>query len=63
MVWVIVLLAVIITPTVATTYYLPKISGEDYINDGMKWLSEYRRFAGKSRRLWLSDCSHLYEYD
>jgi hypothetical protein len=38
MVWILVLSAVIITPTVATTYYSPKIAGEDYINDGMKWL-------------------------
>jgi hypothetical protein len=38
LVWGLVLLAVIITPTVATTYYSPKIAGEDYINDGMKWL-------------------------
>ncbi len=39
-VWVIVLLAVIITPTIATTYYLPKLSGENYVIDGMKWLGE-----------------------
>jgi hypothetical protein len=36
--WILVLSAVIITPVIATTYYLPKISGEDYIIDGMKWL-------------------------
>jgi hypothetical protein len=40
MVWVLILLAVIITPTLATTYYLPKISGEGYIVNGMKWLGE-----------------------
>jgi hypothetical protein len=40
MVWILVLLAVIITPAVATTYYLPKIAGEDYINNGMKWLGD-----------------------
>jgi hypothetical protein len=37
-VWVLVLLAIIIPPTLATTYYLPKIAGEDYVIDGMKWL-------------------------
>jgi hypothetical protein len=39
-VWLLVLLVIIITPIVATTYYSPKIAGEDYINDGMKWLGE-----------------------
>jgi hypothetical protein len=37
-VWTIVLLAIIITPSIATTYYLPKIAGENYINEGMTWL-------------------------
>jgi hypothetical protein len=37
-VWVILLSAIIITPTMATSYYLPKISGEDYIIKGMEWL-------------------------
>ena len=36
--WVLLLSAIIITPTLATAYYLPTISGEDYIIDGMKWL-------------------------
>jgi hypothetical protein len=39
-VWVLVLSAIIITPVIATTYYLPKISGEDYVIDGMKWLGD-----------------------
>ena len=38
MVWVLVLMAIIITPILATTYYMPRISGEDYVIDGMKWL-------------------------
>jgi hypothetical protein len=38
MVWILVLLAIIIPPTLATTYYLPTISGEDYIIEGMQWL-------------------------
>jgi len=38
MVWVLVLLAVIIPPAIATTYYLPRISGEDYVIEGMQWL-------------------------
>jgi hypothetical protein len=37
-VWVVVLLAVIITPVLFTAYYLPKSSGEDYIIEGMQWL-------------------------
>lgn len=37
-VWVLVLMAIIITPILATTYYMPRISGEDYVIDGMKWL-------------------------
>jgi hypothetical protein len=40
MVWIIILLAIIVPPTLATTYYLPKISGENYVVDGMKWLGE-----------------------
>jgi len=36
--WVVLLSAIIITPTVATAYYLPKISGENYVIDGMKWV-------------------------
>lgn len=36
--WVLLLSAIIITPTIATVYYLPKISGEDYIIEGMQWL-------------------------
>ncbi len=45
--WGIVLSAIIITPIVATTYYSPKIAGEDYINDGMKWLGETGDLNGK----------------
>jgi hypothetical protein len=37
-VWVCVLLAIIVPPAIATTYYLPKISSENYIVDGMQWL-------------------------
>jgi hypothetical protein len=37
-VWILVLLAIILPPTLATTYYLPTISGEDYVINGMKWL-------------------------
>lgn len=40
LVWLLVLLTFIITPILATTYYSPKIAGEDYINDGMKWLGD-----------------------
>ena len=40
MVWFIVLSAVILTPAVGTTYYLPKIAGEDYSINGMRWLGE-----------------------
>ncbi len=39
-VWFIVLSAVILTPALGTTYYLPKIAGEDYSVNGMKWLGE-----------------------
>jgi hypothetical protein len=39
MVWILILLAIIVPPTIATTYYLPKIAGENYIIDGMKWMS------------------------
>ena len=30
----------IITPTLAMTYYNPTLSGEDYVIGGMKWLGE-----------------------
>jgi hypothetical protein len=36
--WVLLLCMFILIPSVATTYYLPKIAGEDYIINGMKWL-------------------------
>ena len=36
--WVVVCLVIIITPTIGTTYYLPTLSGEDYVIDGLKWL-------------------------
>lgn len=39
-IWFLVLSVVIITPTLATTYYLPRIAGENYIIDGMKWLGQ-----------------------
>jgi hypothetical protein len=37
-VWIVMLLTVIMTPVLITTYYLPKIAGEDYIIEGMRWL-------------------------
>jgi hypothetical protein len=40
LVWFIVLSAAILTPVLGTTYYLPKIAGEDYSVNGMKWLGE-----------------------
>jgi hypothetical protein len=39
-IWLIVLSVVILTPALGTTYYLPKIAGEDYSVNGMKWLGE-----------------------
>jgi hypothetical protein len=39
-VWIFVLSAVILTPAISTTYYLPKIAGEDNSINGMKWLGE-----------------------
>jgi len=39
-IWVVVCLVIIITPTLATLYYLPTISGENYVIGGMKWLGE-----------------------
>jgi hypothetical protein len=47
LVWGVVLSAVIIPPTLATTYYLPTISGEDYIINGMKWLGNNGDFNEK----------------
>lgn len=38
--WVVVCLTIIITPTLTATYYNPKISGEDYVIGGLKWLGE-----------------------
>ena len=39
-IWITVLVSAIIIPTLATSYYLPKIAGEDYIIGGMKWLGQ-----------------------
>ena len=39
-VWLIILSAIILTPALGTTYYLPKIAGEDYTINGMKWLGD-----------------------
>jgi hypothetical protein len=39
-VWFIVLSVVILTPALGTTYYLPRIAGEDYSVNGMKWLGD-----------------------
>jgi hypothetical protein len=38
--WVVVCLVIIITPALTATYYNPKISGEDYVIGGLKWLGE-----------------------
>ena len=46
-IWVLVLSSVIIIPTMATTYYLPKIAGENYIIGGMKWLGQTGNFQDK----------------
>ena len=40
LIWFLVLSAAIITPTLATTYYLPRIAGENYVINGMKWLGQ-----------------------
>jgi hypothetical protein len=37
-IWLIILSAIILTPALGTTYYLPKIAGEDYTINGMTWL-------------------------
>ena len=47
MIWVVMLLGVIMTPAFITTYYLPKISGEDYIIEGMQWLGSNGDFSEK----------------
>jgi|WetSurMetagenome_2_1015567.scaffolds.fasta_scaffold00245_7 hypothetical protein len=39
-IWLIILTAIILTPALGTTYYLPKIAGEDYAINGMKWLGD-----------------------
>jgi hypothetical protein len=44
---IIVFSVIIITPTIATTYYLPRIAGEDYIINGMKWVGETGDFNAK----------------
>ena len=46
-VWVVVLLAVIITPALVTTYYLPTISGDDHIIEGMQWLGNNGELSEK----------------
>ena len=47
MVWVVVLLAIIITPVLMTTYYLPTIAGEDHIIEGMQWLGNNGELSEK----------------
>jgi len=47
LVWIVLLLAVIMTPTLITTYYLPKISGENYIIEGMQWLGNNGEISEK----------------
>ncbi|MFZ0005598.1 MAG: hypothetical protein WAK45_06915 [Methanoregula sp.] len=39
-VWLVVLLTVILTASLATSYYLPQVAGEDYVVNGMQWLSQ-----------------------
>jgi hypothetical protein len=45
-VWLVMLLVVIMTPAFVTTYYLPKISGENYIIEGMRWLGNNGDVSG-----------------
>jgi len=47
MVWVVVLLAIILTPALMTTYYLPTIAGEDHIIEGMQWLGNNGELSEK----------------
>jgi hypothetical protein len=53
-VWVLVLMIIVITPILATTYYLPRIAGDDYVIDGMKWLGDtgkgYEKVSGLGYR-------------
>jgi hypothetical protein len=46
-VWITVLVSAIVIPTLSTTYYLPKIAGEDYIIDGMTWLGHIGDYHDK----------------
>ena len=46
-IWFVVLTSVILTPAVGTTYYLPKIAGEDYSVMGMQWLGEHGQVQEK----------------
>lgn len=36
--WIVVCLVIVITPTLASTYYKPTLSGEGYVIRGMEWL-------------------------
>ena len=47
MIWSILLLAFIITPMIITSYYLPKIAGDDYVIEGMQWLSGHGELSEK----------------
>lgn len=48
LVWIAFCVSVIIVPCIATTYYLPKISGEDYIITGMQWLGDNSKAGEKA---------------
>jgi hypothetical protein len=39
-IWFVVLSVMILTPVLGSTYYIPRIAGEDYTISGMKWLGE-----------------------
>ncbi len=45
--WIIVCMAIIISPILGTAYYLPTIAGEDYVIGGMEWLGENGNHAEK----------------
>ena len=52
--WIVVCVSIVVTPVVGIIYYLPTISGEDYVIGGLKWLGDngdhYEKVAGYSLR-------------
>lgn len=38
--WIVVCLGMILVPTLAMTYYVPALSGEDYVIGGLRWLDQ-----------------------